>query len=97
MFVDLTRAFHGLIDCVLGDFVESDALEFLCNFLAHSFLEDLRNMPGYGFALAVRVGCEEDLIGFLCFCYYICDDILFFRDNLIMRDESPFYVYGFLA
>jgi len=55
---------HGVEDGVLGDGVEDDPLDRLV-------LEDLlvpqhlQHMPGDGFALAVRVGRQDDLVGAL--------------------------------
>ena len=60
--VDLARLPHGGLHRVLGDGVEGDALDR--NALQGALLvERLDHVPGDGFALTVRVGGEDQLVG----------------------------------
>ena len=61
--VDLARMRHRLLDRVLGDGVEHHALDGLV--LERALLvQYVEQMPGNGLALAIRIGRENDLVGF---------------------------------
>ena len=63
-FVDLARMAHRILDRLLGDGVEDDAIDALVleQLLA---LENFVDMPGDRLALAVGVGREDDAVGAL--------------------------------
>ena len=62
--VDGARIGHCLQHGLLGDGVEGHALDR--HILQHALLtQRLQEMPGYGFTLAIRVGCENELVGAL--------------------------------
>ena len=69
-----------ILDNVFGNGVESDAARLI---LGNT--EFVRQMPGNGFAFAVRVCCEKDFIGILRFFFERADDIAFAADIDIMR------------
>jgi hypothetical protein len=60
----VARFGHRALHLALGDFVEHHALDFLALEVAALF-EQLAQMPGNGFAFTVRVGGEEEVLGFL--------------------------------
>ena len=63
--VDLARVFQCRQDRLFGNRVEGDALDFEA-FAEHlAVVQDLQNVPGDGFALAIRVCCQDQLIGAL--------------------------------
>ena len=62
----LARVRHRLLDRLLGNFRELDAVER--NLSDQPFLaQDLVDVPGNGLAFAVEVGCEIDRLGLLRF------------------------------
>ena len=62
--IDLARMRHRLLDRVLGDGVKDDAFDLLV--LEDALLvENVEQMPGDGFAFAIRIGGENDLVGAL--------------------------------
>ena len=60
----VARLGHGALHFALGDFVEHDALDFLALEIAALF-EQLAQVPGNGFAFAIRVGRQIEVLGFL--------------------------------
>ena len=62
--IDLARLFHRRKNRLLGDGVEGDALD-LDVFLQRLFVvQDLQDVPGNGFTLAIGVGRQDQLVGF---------------------------------
>ena len=62
--VDLAWRLHGFQNGALGDRIEHHALDMLV--LEHLLaLQHFQHMPGNGLALAIRIGCENDLVGIL--------------------------------
>ena len=45
-------------------------------------------MPGYGFSLAVFIGCQPNLLGFLCILFQFADKFLLVFWNFIFWNES---------
>ena len=61
--IDLARLFHCRKDRLLGDGVEGDALD-LGIFPQRLFVaQNLQNVPGNGFALAIGVGRQDQFVG----------------------------------
>ena len=60
----VARLGDGALHFALGDFVEHDAFDFLALEVAALF-EQLAQVPGNGFAFAVRVGRQKEVLGFL--------------------------------
>lgn len=70
-----------------ADFVELDAhRRVLGN------VQQMRHVPGYGFALAVRVGREQHRLRFACRGDERLDDFLLVVHDDVMRLEILFYV-----
>ena len=61
---DIARVGDGIADRALGDFVEHHALHGLA-LERVLFLQQLDQMPGNGFAFAIRVGGQEQRVGVL--------------------------------
>jgi hypothetical protein len=68
----------------LGDFVEHDAADVLALEFTLGF-QQLVQMPGNGFALAVRVGCEVQRLGFLQGARNGVDVLLIALDHLVLH------------
>ena len=72
-----------------------------CNFVEHNSLRVLRlesqivlEVPGYGFSLAVFIGCQIDGV---CLCgqsLKVCNHLFLVCRNLIFGLEPVFYVYA---
>ena len=62
--VDFSRMGHRLCDRLLGNGVEDHALDLLI-FEGALFLHDFQDVPRDGFALAIGVGCQDQLVGTL--------------------------------
>ncbi|MNU66642.1 hypothetical protein D3C71_559620 [compost metagenome] len=60
--VDVARVRHGVQHRLLGDGVEDHALHRLVAENA-LLLQKIENVPGNGFAFAIRVGCEKEAVG----------------------------------
>ena len=60
----VARLGDGALHLALGDLVEHHALDFLALEVA-AFFEQLAQVPGDGFAFAVRVGRQVEVLGFL--------------------------------
>ena len=59
---ELARVGDGLLDGVLGDFVEGNAVDVFVIERA-AFAQDFAQVPGDGFAFAIGVRCEVDVFG----------------------------------
>ena len=83
--IDLARFFHRRQDRLLGDGVEGHALDLqplLDGLLLNQNFEDV---PGNGFAFAIRVGRENELVGAF---YGLCD---LAHDLLRARIDVPMH------
>ena len=92
MGIDIVRVFQSGLDRTSGNFVELDTLDII-SFL----LDDFGDVPGDGFTFAVRVGREEDGLGFGRRFLQILHDFFFALDDLIARGEVVFFVHGDLT
>ena len=63
--VDDAGMLHAGFDAFFGDLVEEHAVDFrLAGFIAFiGALDELGDMPGDGFSLAIRIGGKEDFLG----------------------------------
>ena len=77
--VDAARRLDGVKDCAFGDFVKYDAF---CLFRRQT--EHLVQVPSDGFSLAVLIGSQPDLLGFLRSCFQFCNELFLFIRNLIV-------------
>ena len=80
ILVDLTGLADALLHHLLGDLVEGHAL---CLFLAQ--LQQVFQMPGNGFTLAVRVRCEIDDLRLVRRAAQIPDDLFLSLDGAVFR------------
>ena len=83
----VARLGHRLAHRGLGDLVEHHAMHLLVRELAALF-QDLRQMPGDGFALAVRVGREVQGLGFLQRLGDGFDVALVLLEHLVLHGEA---------
>lgn len=88
VLVELTGVFCRLQDGGLGDLVEDHS--------AHRDLglENLEQVPSDGFALAVRVCCEVELIALLQLGLEVCDLLLFLLADDVQRGEVVLRVHA---
>ena len=78
--VEMSRMLYGVKDGGLRDFVEDDA-GGLCLVKP----QHLAQMPRDGFSLAVFIGCQPHLVGFLHLAAQLADELLFLFRYLILR------------
>ena len=86
LLVDLRRLVECREHTLLGDLVEHQA----ANLLAIPGAQFLGEMPANGLPFAVRVGCDEDLCGFLGGRLQLRHHLLAARDDFVRRLE-PFF------
>ena len=65
-----------------GDFVELNPLDVLC-----FVFDDLGDVPGNGFSLAVGVGREIDGVGLGCRVLQVADHFFLALDDFVMRGK----------
>ncbi len=87
--VDLARMFQGILHCAGGDFVELDPLD-----IPGFILDHLRDVPGNGLALTIRVGREIDRISPGRGLLKIMDDFFLALDGLVARREIVFLIHA---
>ena len=80
--VDVAAVVDGVLDGRRGDLVEHHALD------GHLRLEHLEEVPGDGLALAVLVGGEVELVGFLQRRPQLADDLLLVGVDLVVELEA---------
>ena len=80
--VNVARVLDPVLDRGFGDLVKGDTLGVLI-----FQLEQLLDMPGDGFALAVRVGCEVDEVALADLAADLLDDFIFSFDRRVFRFE----------
>ena len=86
--VYLSRALERLGYRFFGYLVEGYARLFVLG-----YSENGRDMPGYGFALAVRVGREVDAFGGLCRFFQLGYHLFLFGHDDVRRLEVVFHVH----
>ena len=87
--IDGSGLLDGGLDHGLGDLVEGDALDLL-----HGDTQRVGQMPGNSLALAIRVGCEEDLACVLGLLLDLLDDVALAADVDVVSGEVILDVYA---
>ncbi len=88
LVVQLLGAFQGLINGLFGNFMESDAINS-----RFGLLDLFCNMPCYSLTLAVRVGCEIDVIGLIRQAFYLLHYITLGWYHFVCRQKAVLKVY----
>ena len=92
VLVDGPGGGDGLVDHILGDFVEGHPVG-----LVVGDAQQLLQMPGDGLPLPVRVGGQIDLARPLGRFLQVADDILLTLDGLVVWDKAPLDIHAQLA
>ena len=87
ILIDLAGMLDGLLDLGLGDLVKFDTAV-----LIRLNPQNVRQVPGYGFSLAVRVSCQVYFRSLLGFLLQFLDQISLTPDIDVFRLEVIFYV-----
>ena len=87
--VDGSGLLDGGLDHGLGDLVEGDALDLL-----HGDAQGVSQVPGDGLALAVGVGCQEDLARVLGLLLDLLDDIALTADVDVVGGEAVLNIHA---
>ena len=85
--IQLTRGGEGLLNGLLGNFVEHHALV-----AAVIATNGFAQVPGNGFPLAVQVGCEIDGVSIFGQAAQLFDHLLFAREDLVLGFPAMFGV-----
>ncbi len=86
---------QGFLHGFLGDLVKSHPFDGRFYFLVG--VQDLFDVPGYGFAIAVGVRREHDARGLVRKFAQFADDFFFALRYLVVRDEARFDIDGCLV
>ena len=78
---------HALLHALFGDLVKGHAVG-----LVGVQPQDIGQMPADGFALTVRVGCQQNAIGLLGFCLELLDELGFILDIDVLGGVVMFHV-----
>ena len=84
--VDRARAFQRLVDCVAGDLVEDEPLE------RHFRPQQRQEVPADGFAFAILVRCEVNVLRLLDRRLHLADEFLLVLRNDVERLEVRVHV-----
>ena len=78
---------HALLHALFGDLVKGHAVG-----LVGVQPQDIGQMPADGFALTVRVGCQQNAVGLLGFCLELLDELGFIFDIDVLGGVVMFHV-----
>ena len=87
ILIDGTGIGHALLHALFGDLVKGHAVG-----LVGVQPQDIGQMPADGFALTVRVGCQQNAVGLLGFCLELLDELGFILDIDVLGGVVMFHV-----